>query len=275
MTIMQLEVAYRTVGPLSQKTSNDLLSEGDLYRKHLKYIPTKDRRIEVGYERDGNGLDFYVFLDGRCEGNVSFKTDLEDELTLSKEQAQQVRSLFKGTVVVVPHVLMRGLKGLGYASFIYTKALTSGMTLITGEHTADAVGLWESLSRKFNLFYFDPQTGKFGDTGTKDNLKVLTKLAKPKGGHKINSPKKIDPSLPANKLANLYLETHSAAETQKLSALVASMGRLREVKELQARAAVIIAMGKWVGLTYSQVMQRGYSARLLAVAIMVRRLSTP
>ncbi len=175
MTIRQLEISYQTKAPLRQDILNDVLAEGDRCRKRLKWLPTQDSRIEVGYLRRSQEVEFYVFLDRDCEGAIFLRTDLDEELSLTMEQRKHVKLFFKGSTIAVPHVYMRKLKGLGYASFIYTKALTSGITLMTDEHTKDAAGLWESLGKKFNLFYYDPYAGGLSER-SKRSLKVLSKL---------------------------------------------------------------------------------------------------
>jgi len=160
------ETAFRLTNLREILSERELFRNGDQARNDggLKWVPTKDKRIDVGYELNKYSLLFYLFLDGTCVGNVEF------EFMRSK--------LFKRSDrLVVPHATVSSkLKGLGYASFIYTKALTSGFTLITDEHTRGAADLWDRLVQKTGAYlgYLELKTSTVSDTPSKTSYKIMS-----------------------------------------------------------------------------------------------------
>ncbi len=136
------ETAFRITGPRNNSSSKSLFNDGDLAKANddLKWVPTKDRRIEIGYELNSYSLLFYLFLDGTCVGNMEFEFVNKGGLGTFFKRPDRL---------AVPHATVSPkLQGLGYASFIYAKALTSGFTLVTEEHTKEAADLWDRLSKR-------------------------------------------------------------------------------------------------------------------------------
>lgn len=160
------ETAFRLTNLREILSERELFQNGDRARNDgdLKWIPTKDKRIEIGYALNRYSLLFYLFLDGTCVGNIEF------EFMRSK--------LFKrADRLVVPHATVSSkLRGLGYASFIYTKALTSGFTLITNEHTKDAAVLWDRVSKKTgaHLGYLEFKTAKVSSVPSETSYKIMS-----------------------------------------------------------------------------------------------------
>lgn len=180
--VERLETAYSRAPSMSPAHIRRNLAVGDLpnTKKRLKYVPTKDPRVKVGYEKRKTLLEFWIFVDDRCEGRISFQFDLTTDLPTVDGAARKLRSLFPGSVIAVPHVTMApGLRGLGYPTFVYGMALNTGMILVTEQHTQSAARLWESLGKKFHLFYFNPKSGTLEDRLPREGFKVLSKKPKP------------------------------------------------------------------------------------------------
>ena len=159
--------AFKLSAPVGTRNTF-LMREGDHAKASnlLRWVPTLNKRILIGYERDGISLIFYVFLDGSCLGYVDFKIRIPSS----------VKSLFSTNKVATPHATMSPeLQGLGYSSFIYAKALASGYTLITDEHTKEAADLWVRLSKKTgaHLGYLEPG-GKVLKTPSRKAYKILS-----------------------------------------------------------------------------------------------------
>jgi hypothetical protein len=166
-TLSSTEIAFKITSPKVNSIPS-LFRDGDNAKSSgdLDWVKTNDSRIEVGYELNQYSLLFYIFLDGICSGELEF------EFAVGKK----VQGLFKAKVATPHAIVSPKLQGLGYSSFIYAKALTSGYTLITDEHTKEAADLWDRLSKKTgaHLGYLEPSTGEVSGTPTKTSYKVMS-----------------------------------------------------------------------------------------------------
>lgn len=170
MAIKQMELAFQFTR-FSEGNVKRLMRWGSLLRERgeLKYVSTKSPDVEVGYEYRHSNLEFYVFLQGKCVGNVTF--DYQDT-------PKELRRLFKGKKVATPHVgFLPSMRGLGYPSMIYGLALKHGTVLASDHHTQSAAGLWEAVARKYNakIAYTSEVNGwKLSETSVdEDDWKVM------------------------------------------------------------------------------------------------------
>jgi hypothetical protein len=144
------EIAFRIIR-FMQSGTKSVLRMGDKLKswEDITWLQvTKNPDVQVGYDTRGlkryKELDFYVYFKGKCVGGISFHFNSNNEVP------RQVRNLFKGRVVAVPHVAMaESFRGLGYPTMIYGLALKKKMVLASDHHSADAAGLWEAVARKY------------------------------------------------------------------------------------------------------------------------------
>ena len=132
-----------------------------------------DPQIQIGFQQTsvniGHGsLTFYVFLEGKCQGNVVF--DFIDGSSLTVDAGINL------TLPAVPHaVLDKKVQGKGIVSFMYRYALDKNISLISDAHTPDAARVWESIASNPKYHLYHVERGKVIPEETVTSFKVLTK----------------------------------------------------------------------------------------------------
>lgn len=174
---MTLEVSYSASWKYGNGAVKIDLEEGEEYAKagRLTYLTTNSARVKVGWLRKSNKLlDFFIFIDEGCVGRVTFEPydfRYAELVALFGVRKDQIYS---------PHVSMhRDYRGLGYPSFVYQKALNSGLMLVTDGHSLDASQLWDRLATKPGINSYFVCDGQIVSEPDQDTERVLTKL-KPK-----------------------------------------------------------------------------------------------
>lgn len=143
---------------------------GERYKEQLQWVDnaSPDPDLTVGYmDHFGAQLVFYIFYRDKCAGAVTF--DFLEGKIVGKEAGLKIQTLATPHAVIEPV-----LRSKGIVSFLYQRALKSGLTLVSETHTEMAALLWTKLATRpgINLYHFE--AGKKLLTQTPTSIKILT-----------------------------------------------------------------------------------------------------
>ncbi len=141
--------------------TDGMLAQGDREYLFLDSLKTNDPSVEVKYEKyKYGGVDYYIYLHGKCEGALSFHPEHSTYL-----------SSHYGDKLITPHSDVSGkLRGKGYASFIYSLYLERGYVFVSKQQSIDSALLWDRLAKRRGRVEFA--------TPTHEGLKVTSRLPK-------------------------------------------------------------------------------------------------
>lgn len=129
-------ISYRGAAKYDMEYGDKLKAQGK-----LKISRTKDQRVTVGTLKNRASTYWYFFLNGECGAYVGMESP-EDE------DREALESALNYTKLLVPHSSAVSLRGLGYPSYVYKKALDAGFVLASSGHSKDASKLWEAIAAK-------------------------------------------------------------------------------------------------------------------------------
>ena len=161
------QLINQAVGPKPEQVKR----LGERYKNELEWVhgASNDPNLTVGFlNYEGKHLIFYIFYNGKCEGNVVFN--------FLEGRATGLDSKLRLPHLATPHsVLDPSVRSKGIVSFLYRRALESGITLVSEAHTEMASSLWNHLANnsKFYLYHFE--AGRVVPEPTPTSVKVLTK----------------------------------------------------------------------------------------------------
>lgn len=125
------------------KVAQDMREGDDLYTDtDFPSYTTKSADVTYKVLKKERSTKWYFYFKGRCGCKVVF------EKLLDKEQEYINKAFRRKPKVLVPHCSATRLKGLGYPTFLYTRALEKGILLATDVHSEDAAILWKSVAAK-------------------------------------------------------------------------------------------------------------------------------
>lgn len=119
------------------------MEDGDKLKSRgkLKMFKTKDKRVTYGLHVSKGKAAWYFFLNEQCGAYVAMEVPQHEEY-------DDLTKALSYTKLLIPHSSATTLKGLGYPTYVYKKALDQGFVLTSSGQSKDAVLLWDSVARK-------------------------------------------------------------------------------------------------------------------------------
>ena len=148
---------------------------GDNYNNKgmLEFVhgASPDPNLTVGFRNlgwQGKDLTFYVFVSGKCQGQVTFNFNEGSEL-IRRSGLKPGSTLFAN-----PHSMLdKSVQRSGIVSSLYSFAMSKGIALITDAHTEMAARLWEKLGRDSKNILLHIQAGEVLEGPTSMSFKLL------------------------------------------------------------------------------------------------------
>jgi hypothetical protein len=163
--------AFRLIPQAVAPKPGSVRGLGERYKDQLQWVEdaSPDPALTVGYmDHFGAQLVFYVFYSGKCVGAVTF--DFLEGGIVSKGAGLRIMG-----ELATPHAVLDPIvRSKGIVSFLYKRALKSGMTLVSETHTDMATSLWVALSKQPGINFYHFEAGTVVPTQTPNSIKILT-----------------------------------------------------------------------------------------------------